>query len=68
MKVVELIKRQSKQWICVLYIDNIADIDPEADIEGLPKSVTLSAGSIVYDSSLNIAVLNSNLEWVTSNE
>lgn len=68
MKVVELIKRQSKQWVCVLYIDNIADIDPTADIEGLPKSITLSAGSIVYDSSLNIAVLNSNLEWVTSNE
>ena len=69
MQVIEIVKKSNRfSWVCVLFIDDIADISSVESVDGLPKNVALAPGSLVYDSSLTVAVLNSSSEWVITNE
>lgn len=68
MKIVEIIKKQNRQWICIVYIDDLADLSDVETIDGLPRNTTLAAGSIAYDKTLNTAVLNNDGEWTVEGD
>lgn len=68
MKIVEIIKKQNRQWVCIVYIDDLADLSDVETIDGLPRNITLAAGSIAYDQTLNTAVLNNDGEWAVEGD